>query len=215
MACDVTNSVNDLWFRLGFASAGDMTASGNWVTVAELYQFADDAAQRLARISSVYVTYDASIGIGSGTAIYNLPAQHVFTVTAWLVYSGAPLQFLRISSVGQLFGLDGLWSATTGPPTRVSLDAGGVGTADSLSDSHRQFHSESDPAAISGHRNLRNVSSPAFARAAGLFHRRCPRGRARKESDSAMRDVADHLKQRLALYETVIRHLWGDGQTVE
>ena len=85
MLCDVANVVNsDLWFRLGFLSQADMLAA-NWLAVAELFQYADDAAQSLASTTALFLTDDASVDVVAGTAVYTLPAGHIFTESAWLL----------------------------------------------------------------------------------------------------------------------------------
>src|SRR6185312_7105688 len=102
----------------------------HWVTTTELYQFADDAGKRLSLAAGAFPVLDSSTAVSAGTAAYSLPATHVFTVMAWLVYTGgAPPQILRPATQQQLEALDGNWPTTSGDPTRISLDAGGVGSA--------------------------------------------------------------------------------------
>ena len=106
MLCDVANVVNsDLWFRLGFLSQADMVAA-NWLTVAELYQYADDAAQSLASATALFLTYDNSIGVRAGTAAYPLPAGHIFTESAWLmsVEDNVPFVLVATWQAGQTVG---------------------------------------------------------------------------------------------------------------
>jgi hypothetical protein len=212
MTCDVLNCIADAWFRLGFLSAADQATAGNWVTIAELYQFGDDAAKLLARESSVFLSYDNSINVVAGTPQYSLPASHVFTVTAWLVYAGLPLQQLRPTTVGQLFALDANWSTSVGDSVRISLDASSVGicvlypipVANSTLDQVLQEY----PATVALAESVLAVS-PVLQ---DYFTDALIQGARGKESDSAMPEVAAHMAQRRALYEQVIQHLWGPGQ---
>lgn len=208
---DVANSIADVWFRLGFLSATELATNAHWVTLTELYQFADDAGKRLSYTAGLFAVIDTSIAILAATAAYSLPASHVFTVFAWIVYAGQALQILRMSSVGQLFALDGNWATTTGDPTRASLDAGGVGTmtlypnpisAGTLNQICQEF-----PAIASG------GSTVAVSLAFGdYFSYALIAGARGKESDSAMPEIAAHARARMDMYHQVAQHLWGPGQ---
>ena len=210
--CDVANCIADLWFRLGFLNAADMARADRWVTLAELYQFADDAAKFLSRASAAFLTYDSSIGVTAGEPEYALPAGWVWTEGAWLLYAGLPLQQLRLSSVGQLFALDANWNTTTGNPLRLSLDAGPVGwcvlypspvAGAVLAEVLQVF-----PATVAAGAS----ALPLSAVLQDYFTDAALAGARAKESDSAMPDVAAHCRERMALYEAVIGHLWGDGR---
>jgi hypothetical protein len=211
MACDVANSITDVWFRLGFLSAAELATNALWLTATELYQFGDDAGKRLAYTAGVFLVVDASINVVSSTPLYALPASHVFTVIAWIVYSGQPLQMLRMSSVGQLFALDGNWAATNGLPLRASLDAGGVGSVTlypnptvngTLSQICQEF-----PAIASG-----SSSVPVSPVMQDYFSYALLSGSLGKESDFAKPEVAGHAHERMKLYEAIAEHLWGPGQ---
>lgn len=210
MACDVANSVADVWFRLGFLSAAELATNSYWVTLTELYQFGDDAGKRLAYTSGVFLVLDASINVVAATPLYGLPASHVFTVMAWFV-SAQPLKILRMSSVGQLFALDGTWTATTGIPSRASLDAGGVGTVTlypnpTVNGVLNQICQEF-PAIASGSSSL--PVSPVLQ---DYFSYALLSGSLGKESDLAKPEVAAHCHERMKLYEAIAEHLWGNGQ---
>lgn len=207
MALDTANSVADVLYRLGFQSAGDIAAAGTWVTVAELYQWADEAAKRLAYESGAFLTYDATITVTSGTAAWTLPAAHVFTVAIWLV-----AKLLRISTVGELFSLDGVWPATSGASERASFDAAGVGTVTLypnptvggvLSQVCQLF-----PATIALASST--VALPTVLQ--DYFSYAMMAGARGKESDAAMPEMAGHFEERMKLYELVIQHLYGPGQ---
>src|SRR5579863_271537 len=125
---DILNCILDLWYRLGFASYNDLNQANRWLSIAELYQWGDDAAKRLAYDAGVFVVYDTTVPVTGGTAVYTLPATHVFTLLAMVVYNAAPIQLLRLTAVRDLWALDATWNATTGAPVRASMDAGSVGT---------------------------------------------------------------------------------------
>jgi hypothetical protein len=154
---------------------------------------------------------DTSFTVAPGTAAYTLPAAHVFTLLAWLVYAGLPVQFLRLSTVGQLFALDANWATTTGDPVRASMDAGSVGTitlypnpilAATLKQICQEF-----PAVASGSSTL--ALSPVMQDA---FTYALLAGARGKESDVRMEDMANHYRQRVELYESIADHLFGPGQ---
>ena len=204
---DVADCVADLAFRLNFKDGTDLAAAGNWVTVTELYEWADEAVQQLAADAALFVTYDTSITVSSGTALYNLPASHVFLLGAWLAGTG-----LRLTPVRELEALDGTWSATSGAATRCSVDAGKVGTITlypkPTAGGTLGLLAQQRPATIDATAHTTQLpgvlqDAITYAMLAGA------RG---KESDAAMLDVAAHAEQRLDLYRQVVRHLYGHGQ---
>jgi len=207
--CDVQNSLNDLYFRLGFLNVGDMARDDRWVTLAELYQFADDAVKNLARTSSLFLNYDASINVAIAGATYPLPAGWVWTESAWLVYADQPVVLLRLSTVGQLFALDAQWSATTGNPSRLSLDAAGVGNGVlypvPIAVAVLNEILGVCPGAVTG------VSSalPLSPVLQDYFTDACLAGARGKASDSQMPEVAAHMAERLKLYASVVDSLFG------
>jgi hypothetical protein len=204
---DAANSAADVLYRLGFQGSADIAAAGTWVTVGELYQWADEAAQGIAYKSGVFITLDNSIAVTPGSGVYELPAAHVFTLQAFL-----DAGTLRVTPVRELEALDATWTATTGIPTRCSMDAGSVGTvtlypnpteADTLSQVCEEY-----PPTITSASSTAALPAPlqdflSYAMLAGA------RG---KESDAAMPEMAEHFEERCALYEQVIQHLYGVGQ---
>ena len=204
---DVANAVRDVVYRLGFQGSADLAASGSWVTGAELYQWADDAAKKLSCQAGVFVVYDDSITVVAGTAAYPLPASHVFTLVAALG-TGT----LRITSVRDLEALDALWAASTGAAQRCSLDAGAVGTitlypnpvtGGTLKQVCQEF-----PAAVA--EGSATVALPSVLQ--DYFSYAMLAGARGKESEAAMPEMAAHFAERVKLYERVIAHLWGAGQ---
>ena len=84
---DVSNSVGDVAFRLGFLSQAEMATDSYWVTIEELYQFADDLAKKLAYSTGIFPILAPAIPVTPGSGLYQLPATHVFTVLAWINYA--------------------------------------------------------------------------------------------------------------------------------
>ena len=212
MAFDTANVVTgDCWFRLGFLSEADLVAS-NWLTLAELYQYCDDAAQFLARTTSLFLTYDNSINVIAGTASYALPTGHIYTEGAWLVYGSGAVQFLRPTSTGQLFALDAAWSGTAGPPTRLSLDAqdpvSGVLYPNPAANSTLWEILELAPAAVTSG----NTTLPISPLMEIYFSDAAIAGALSKESDNARPEVAAHLQERMKMLDAVVQSLWGSGR---
>jgi hypothetical protein len=199
-------AVVDAVYRLGFSSWAEIAAGTEWVTPAELYAWADEEAKKLAYEAGVFVTNDTSITVTGGTAVYGLPASHVFTMAAAL--GNTPL---RITPVRELWALDGCWPATTGPAMRCSFDAGSVGTitlypipnaGGTLSQVCQEF-----PADL-----VAGGALPLPAVLQDLFTYAILGGARGKESDAAMPEMAAHFGERVKLYEQVAEHLWGPGQ---
>jgi hypothetical protein len=204
---DAQNSVNDVWYRLGFLSLADMTTGTPWVTQTELFDWADEAAKRLAYECQLFATYDTSMTVVAGTSVYNLPATHVFTLLAAV---GGRL--LRMTSVRDLWALDATWPATTGSPLRCSLDAGSVGTITIYptpvdGGTLAQVSQEFPPALAVGASQL---AVPTVLQ--DYVSYACLAGARGKESENADQALSQHFKQRMDLYEQVIQHLWGPGQ---
>lgn len=204
---DVSASVGDVLYRLGFQGPADIAQANAWVTAAELYQFADEAAKHLSYKAGVFVTYDASITVLAGTAAYTLPTTHVFTLAAWVGN-----QPLRMTTVRDLFALDARWGTTTGAPKRASLEAGSVGTITlypkpTAGDTLGQV-CQSHPAALVAGASA--VELPSVCQ--DYFSYAMLAGSRGKESEAGMPEMAAHFRQRMDLYEAVIEHLWGPGQ---
>jgi hypothetical protein len=200
---DVGRVIEDLIPSLGGSAYADLVF---W-DEQELYQFADEVAQRLARNTGLFVVRDASTTVEAGTAVYNLPARHLSTIHASL--GGAAL---RESSVEELEALDSVWRATARAPERITRGELGLtqlrlypkpvagGTLALI------FHRY--PATITPEN--RWLSAPLVL--ADYFTFGILAEARRKESEAAMPEVAAHLDERLALMEEVIRSYWGSAQ---
>jgi hypothetical protein len=210
--CDANNCVSDLWFRAGFMSPEDMAVDDRWTTLDDLYEYADEAVKRLTYALGMFKAYDASVAVAAGTAQYTLPAEHAFTVIAWLAYAAGPVQMLRLSNVAQLFALDAAWSVATGPPVRLSLDAGGTGTATlypapvtNATLAQVEQYLPHTVAAGASDIPLSPICQDyvSYAMLATALS---------KESDHAKPEVAAHCAERCRLLEQVFQHLWGEGE---
>jgi hypothetical protein len=208
---NTANCVADSWHRLGFQNAAEITST-SWVTSDELFQYADDAAKRLARTTALFLTYDASIGANVGQATYALPAGFVFSESAWLNY-GASTQQLRPTSAAELWALDQAWPATNGYTTRISFDAADAN------------HAVLYPIPAAGGATLAQIIGvvpPTITSGASTLA--VPEvvqdfvtcaliaGARSKESDSAMPEVSAHLAERMAMLEKVFQAYWGTGR---
>lgn len=203
---DTADSVADILYRLGFQGGADIALTGTWVTVAELYQWADEAAKAIAYESGIFVTLDATITAVAATAVYNLPATHVFSLAVWL--ATVPL---RLTAVRDLRALDATWTATSGLSTRCSFDAGSVGTITlypnpTVGGAITQL-AEELPADIAI--GSSTVQLPTVL--LDYFSYKMLAGARGKESDAAMPEMEAHFLERCALYEKIIEHLYGTG----
>lgn len=203
---DTSLCVADVLYRLGFKDAADIALTGTWVTVTELYQWADEAAKLLAYRSGLFVTVDATITVVSGTATYALPASHVFTMAAWLATN-----MLRITSVKDLRALDATWTATSGPATRASFDAAEVGKVviypnPTAGGTLTQLAEEMAADIAIG---TPTVPLPTVLQ--DYFSLKMLAGARGKESEGAQLEMAEHYDMRCKMYETLIEHLYGEG----
>jgi hypothetical protein len=209
---DVLAAYNDVWYRLGFGTQNEISST-SWVTAAELFQSADEAAKKLSYDAGVFITYDNSVSVVAGTAVYNLPATHVFTIAAVVIDAGTgAIRPLRITRVADLFALDATWQATTGTPARASMDAGAVGTVtlypQPIANGTFGQICQEFPAAVTQQTStlaLPTVLQDYFS----YIMLAAARG---KESEAAMPEMAAHFRERVKLYEQLIEHLWGPGQ---
>lgn len=211
LVLDVTNALLDVIYRLGFAGANDI-GPASWVTPAELYQFADDAAKKIAYDAGVLITVDSSITVNSGTASYSLPTTHVFTLLAALVPATGPPQLLRLTPVRDLWALDADWPTTSGDARRASMDAAAIGTITLY------------PNPIAGGTLQQVCQEYAQTLTAGAstlplptvyqdYFSYCMLEAARgKESESAMPEMAAHFKSRCDVYEQIMARYHGPGQ---
>jgi hypothetical protein len=200
--------LGDLYPRLNATSQADAV----YWTDAELYQWFDEATQRLARSAGVFVERDTSITVSSAQGSYDLPSDQISTIQADL--AGV---VLRPRTVEELEALDADWPATTGPPSPSAfvqnvLGLGVIalypapGTADNEKTLGLVIHTA--PATVSASNAL--LSAPSVLQDYFGFYA-LAEARA-KESKGAMPEVADWLRSGVtALYEQVIEGYWGEA----
>jgi hypothetical protein len=193
-------------------SPEDMAVDDRWTTLDDWYEYADEAVKRLTYALGLFRKYDASVAIAAGTARYTLPSEHAFTVLAWLAYAGAPVQMLRLSNVAQLFALDANWGVKTGAPTRLSLDAGGTGTATLypvpvVNATLAQVEQYLPHTVAAGASDV--PISPVCQDYLSYFMLATALA---KESDHAKPEVAAHCAERCRLMEEIFRTYWGGGE---
>jgi len=177
-------------------------------TEEELYEYADEGIQRLAKATGLFVERDASTTLVAGTALYNLPTRHLSTIHVSLL-GGANL---RGVSVRDLEALDATWEAATGVVEKFAQDFRGTeqlrlyrnpSTGGTLAVVFHQYPAEIAQATptLTGPVVLEDYLSWAMLSAA--------RG---KEGDAAMPEVAKHAEERIALFEQVFKSYWGQAQ---
>lgn len=211
LVIDITQTLLDVLYRLGFQNQSDIT-SVSWVTGTELYQWADEAAQKLAYQIGLFVTYDAATVVTQGAPVAALPVRHVFTLAAAILYQGIPLQPLRLTAVRDLWALDANWQTTIGDSSRLSMDAGSAGTATlypiPVSGGTLAIVCQEYPTPITPVSSL--ISLPTVLQ--DYFSYALLSGALGKESEHAMPEIAGHCMQRMAMYEAIMDHLFGPGQ---
>ena len=237
---DVSNCIADASYRLGFLNLTELDTGTYWVTPTELYQWADEAIKKLAYKVGLFVVWDASIRINPGTAIYNLPANHVFTVFAALqftlgggfsggVWGGDPwgtqpwggssvvpaevmYQLLRITRAVDLWSLDGNWPTSIGNSVRASFDAGSVGTI-TLYPSPVQAGTLVQICQAyppDVTASSSQVTAPSIIQDYLSYAQLA--GARGKESELADGPMADHYKKRCEMFEQIFEHLYGPGE---
>jgi hypothetical protein len=203
---DTANSIADAWTRLGFLSQADLDVTGTWVTSTELYEWADELAQMLAYKCGVFVNLDTSVTVTAGTALYTEPASNVYTLAAWLGTTN-----LRLTPVRELWALDNVWSATSGPATRASLDASGAGTItlypNPTAGGTLSQLAEEYPATIAS--GSSTVALPTVLQDAFTYAQLA--GAKSKESDATDAGAAAHYQARVDLYVAICDFLYGKG----
>lgn len=90
-------------------------------TEAELYEYADEAAQSLARATIAFVEHDTSTLTLAGSASYRLPDRYLGMLHVAL--SGAAL---RRAPVREIEALDAQWPTASGPVSHYILDELGL-----------------------------------------------------------------------------------------
>ena len=176
----------------------------------ELYEYADQGVQALARATGLFVERDATTTIVNGTALYTLPTRHLSTIHVSVVGQAN----LRGASVADLEALSDTWLT----------DTAGIAAIEAFTPD------------FDGTEKIRLYKSPtAGGTLAVVFHQypteiaagtptltaptvledyvwwEMLRAARAKESDAAMPEVAEHAEQVVELYTEVIRSYWGEA----
>ncbi len=200
MAISIATAITNLLPALN----ADALANLIWWTETELYEFAEEAARRLARSAAVFVETE-QIAVSGGTASYTLGARSIATVHVSLGNTR-----LRPASVRELEALDTGWEATTGTPKRwthaLGIDSIRIYPEPTAGGTLEVVHHQHPPEITSA---APTVAAPAPL--AGYFGQAILAAARAKEGDAAMPEVAAHARERLALYERVCQAYWGGG----
>lgn len=204
---DLSKIISSILPTLGASSVSDLV----WWTKDELYQWGDEAAQRLSRNAGVWVEYEDKPSIS--TASVPLPSRHLSTIHVAAHFSPSNVSIpLRPSSVQELEALDSTWESTTGVAERYSQDYNGLRTlrlyptpAEAILFLRLVYHvlpwelTEATPtlSAPSAIGDYLAFSIIAEAR--------------RREGDGAMPEIAVACDERVRLLEQVIRGYWSGG----
>ena len=201
---DLSDALAEIYPLLNAASAADLV----WWSDSELYQWADEAAQRLARRFGVFVERDASGSIVEGTASYGVPLRHVSTIHVSI--AGVAL---GPSSVEEIEARDANWVDTSAASDSWLWEAGTDYTRiyptpdDTVTGSlARIFHRY--PATIDSSNYL--ISIPAAIRDYISWFILAEAHK--KESEGRKPEVGAHFENRLGLMEKVIESYWGLAQ---
>lgn len=204
LGIDFREVVSDLLPALNARTASTL----NWWTEAELYEWADEAAKRLARGFRVFVKRDASQSIALADPAYDTPARHVSTI-----HVSIGTRALEAASVHELEAADAAWLDTAGVTGRFLLDANGQSeirvypTPDATVTGALAVIYHQYPAAVTA--TDYDLTAPHAIRE--YFTWSILSEARAKQGDARMPDVAAHFAGRVALMEQVIEAYWGTG----
>ena len=197
-----------LYPRLNAASAATLV---RW-TDAELYQWADEAAKRLARSFGVFVERDASTALVAGTGTYAAAARHVSTV-----HASADSTALYARTAQELEALDALYVETQAAggklPSGFLSEAGAAGSATRV----YPLPSAGGTLGLIMHRYPAAIASSNYTLSVPLclteyFSWWMLAEARRKESQAKMPEIAEHFAERVGLLDQVIQRYWGDAR---
>lgn len=174
----------------------------------EIYQWFDEAKNRLARMCGGFVVYDTSLETVSDQGTYTLPADHASTLQVDVAGN-----VLRPRSVQQLEALDASWPTTIGTPKAFVQNAAGVTglqiyPAPSTADEVIGIAQHEIPPAIALSNAILSVPVPVRE-----YFRFFALGEARaKESKAQMQETSDWFKQQCAMLEQAIGGYYGTAE---
>ena len=206
---DVSQMIDDLLPMLNAKTIADLSIA----TEDQLYEFADEAVQRLSRRVALFVERDATLPISGGVSTLSVPPRPLSSIHAAWDSDGAGLfQPLRSSSVNELEALDSAWQTAAGDPERFTHDQEGHATVrvyktpagnTGLVLIFHQYHDTIDSSNITF-----NAPTPLgdyllwsiLAEVRGT------------DDDEAMPEVAEYARGRVELFESIFESYWGRAQ---
>lgn len=205
---DVDELIAGIVLLLNAAKLDTLTA----VSQDELFEFADEAALRLARSVALFVT-SGTITQTAGTATVALPTRHLSTIHVSAENDADGVQHAaREGSVAEFEALDSDWETVAGDVERWSQDQEGLATLrvykTNAANTALQLVYHEHHATLSTAAAVWNVPKPVGD---VLTWAMLAEVRAR-ESDEAMPEVAEYARERVAAYEELFRQYWGSAQ---
>jgi len=203
---DLSQALADVIPQLNAGGPNDLIF---WTTD-ELYQYFDEASQRMARTCGVFAVHDTSLTSVVSQGAYTLPIDQVSTIQVDL---GGNV--LRARTVQELEAFDANWPATQGPPTAFVQDTQGVTQivlypAPDSNNSGKTIGLVIHVVPGTINFSLRFLSAPQCVREYFTFH---AIGEARaKETKMQMQEVAGWMRQLTGWMEQVIEGYWGEAQ---
>jgi len=206
---NLASALGDVYSALNAAGPSDLVF---W-TETELYQYFDEAAERLARTVGCFVERDTSLTTAVNTGTYGLPTDQVAVVQADM---GG--QVLRPRNVHELEALDYSWPMTVGPPVAFVKDTAGMTSGSEQMTIYPACDEAHEgltiglvlhvlPATISSSNAL--LGAPTAIREYFTFRAlEAARG---KQSKAEMPDVANWFGQLAGYMEQVMSDLWGSA----
>lgn len=198
-------TVGELWPSLNARSAADAV----WWTEAELYDWIDEAAKRLARKLGVFVRRDTSLSTVATQGAYTLPARHIATLQADVAGF-----VLKARNVHEIEALDASWPTASDAPKAYLQDTQGLVKLTlypkpNVANAGRAIGLviEEYPATISA--SAGTLAAPPVIEDYFAFYA-LAEARA-KESNASMDEVADWFRQLVTMYEGAIAGLWGQN----
>lgn len=179
-------------------------------TVAELYQWLDEAAQRLARTCDVFVVRDQSLVSVVNQASYPLPPAQIATIQVDL---GGMV--LRPASAHELEALDALWTqAAPGIPRKFVQDTAGLEQITLYPPPGGPSQGLTLGLVMYVFPNQISASNPFVGITGALqeYFAFSVLGEARaKETKAAMPEVAQWFRGLVSMMEQAITGYWGDS----
>lgn len=207
MAVDLSLWVPELCVRLNATNTSDLVF---W-TEAELYQRISEALDRLAGASNLFCETDDSTAVAATQSLYPLPSAHLAIIMVALDGN-----VLTPASVAELEALDADWAESAAASTNADVTHW---VGDALGTEYLGLYKipaasgtllivlSRAPTALTAKAPSMSLPAP-LADYLALGALADARG---KEGDARMPEVAQHLQERMKLYDQIIQAYWGGG----